>query len=428
MEDNKIRIGITQGDINGVGYEVILKTFSDPTMLELCTPIIYGSPKVAAYHRKALDIQANFSIVNSATEAGYNRLSVVNCTDDEVKVEFSKPDPEAGKAALGALERAIEEYREGLIDVIVTAPINKHTIQSEEFSFPGHTEYIEERLGNGDKSLMILMKNDFRVALVTTHIPVREIATTITKELIQEKLMIFHRCLKQDFGIGAPRIAVLSLNPHAGDGGLLGMEEQEVIIPAMKEMEEKGHHPSYIYRGYKNDIYEGGHRIPLIVSWKGKYANEINGSLVSLADFYATFAQMMNYRLKDKEAEDSYSIWPILNKKGTSARKNLIYASGKGYLSLRTPKLKLVFHGGSGGWGYPNKPTELAQLPSMQLFDLEKDPSETMNLIGDKRYKKNVEEMTQLIRKYVEEGRSTPGKKSANDTGNSWEQIEIFMQ
>ena len=119
MEDNKIRIGITQGDINGVGYEVILKTFSDPTMLELCTPIIYGSPKVAAYHRKALDIQANFSIVNSATEAGYNRLSVVNCTDDEVKVEFSKPDPEAGKAALGALERAIEEYREGLIDVIV---------------------------------------------------------------------------------------------------------------------------------------------------------------------------------------------------------------------------------------------------------------------------------------------------------------------
>ena len=224
MEDNKIRIGITQGDINGVGYEVILKTFSDPTMLELCTPIIYGSPKVAAYHRKALDVQTNFSIINTASEAGYNRLSVVNCTDDEVKVEFSKPDPEAGKAALGALERAIEDYREGLIDVIVTAPINKHTIQSEEFSFPGHTEYIEERLGNGNKSLMILMKNDFRVALVTTHIPVREIATTITKELIQEKLMIFHHCLKQDFGIGAPRIAVLSLNPHAGDGGLLGTE------------------------------------------------------------------------------------------------------------------------------------------------------------------------------------------------------------
>ena len=151
MEDNKIRVGITQGDINGVGYEVILKTFSDPTMLELCTPIIYGSPKVAAYHRKSLDLPTNFSIVNSASEAAPDRLSVVNCTDDEVKVEFSKPDSEAGKAALGALEKAIEEYKAGLIDVIVTAPINKHTIQSEEFSFPGHTEYIEEKLGDSDE-------------------------------------------------------------------------------------------------------------------------------------------------------------------------------------------------------------------------------------------------------------------------------------
>ena len=240
MEDNKIRIGITQGDINGVGYEVILKTFADPVMLELCTPVIYGSPKVAAYHRKALDLPTNFSIINSASEASPNRLSVVNCTDDEVKVEYSKPDSESGKAALGALERAIEEYREGLIDVIVTAPINKHTIQSEGFAFPGHTEYIEEKLGEGSKSLMILMKDDFRVALVTTHLPVSQIASSITKELIQEKIAIFHRSLKYDFGIGAPRIAVLALNPHAGDDGLLGTEEQEIIVPALQEMKEKG--------------------------------------------------------------------------------------------------------------------------------------------------------------------------------------------
>lgn len=240
MEDNKIRIGITQGDINGVGYEVILKTFEDPMMLELCTPIIYGSPKVAAYHRKSLDLSTNFSIVNSASEAMPDKLSVVNCTDDEVKVEFSKADPEAGKAALSALEKAIEEYREGLIDAIVTAPINKHTIQSEEFSFPGHTEYIEERLGDGEKALMILMKGDFRVALVTGHIPIAQVASTITKELIEEKLEIFNRSLKLDFGIGAPRIAVLALNPHAGDGGLLGMEEQEIIIPAIQEMAAKG--------------------------------------------------------------------------------------------------------------------------------------------------------------------------------------------
>lgn len=240
MEDNKIRVGITQGDINGVGYEVILKTFSDPAMLELCTPIVYGSPKVAAYHRKSLDLPTNFSIVNTASEAAHNRLSVVNCSDDEVKVEFSKADSEAGKAALSALERAIEEYREGLIDVIVTAPINKHTIQSDTFAFPGHTEYIEERLGDGAKSLMILMRNDFRVALVTGHIPVSQIASVITKELIQEKLIIFNRSLKRDFAISAPRIAVLSLNPHAGDEGLLGKEEEEIIIPALKEMAAKG--------------------------------------------------------------------------------------------------------------------------------------------------------------------------------------------
>lgn len=238
--ESKIRIGITQGDINGVGYEVILKTFAEPGMLELCTPIIYGSPKVAAYHRKSLDLSTNFSIINSASEAGYNKLSVLNCTNDEVKVEFSKPDPEAGKAALDALERALADYKEGLIDVLVTAPINKHTIQSESFSFPGHTEYIEERAGDGQKSLMILMKDDFRVALVTGHIPIQNVASTITKELIEEKLATFNRSLKRDFGISSPRIAVLSLNPHAGDDGVIGTEEQEIIIPALKEMSAKG--------------------------------------------------------------------------------------------------------------------------------------------------------------------------------------------
>ncbi|MCI1683343.1 MAG: 4-hydroxythreonine-4-phosphate dehydrogenase PdxA [Bacteroides sp.] len=240
MENNKIKIGITHGDINGVGYEVILKTFADANMLDLCTPIVYGSPKVAAYHRKSLDIPTNFSIVNSASEASHNRLNVVNCINEEVKVEFSKADPEAGKAAFDALEKAVEEYRAGLIDAIVTAPINKHTIQSEGFTFPGHTEYLEDKLGDGSKSLMILLKNDFRVALVTGHIPVSQIASTITKELIQEKLAIFNRSLKQDFGIGAPRIAVLALNPHAGDEGLLGDEEEKIIIPALKEMAEKG--------------------------------------------------------------------------------------------------------------------------------------------------------------------------------------------
>lgn len=240
MGNNKIKIGITQGDINGVGYEVILKTFANPVMFELCTPIIYGSPKVAAYHRKAFELPTNFSIINSASEAQEGRLSIVNCSNDEIKVEFAKADVESGKAALSALEKAVEEYKEGLIDAIVTAPINKHTIQSEEFSFPGHTEYIEEKLGESHKALMILMKGDFRVALVTGHLPVSQIASHITKDLITEKISIFHESLKKDFGISSPRIAVLSLNPHAGDSGLLGKEEEEMITPAIQEMVDKG--------------------------------------------------------------------------------------------------------------------------------------------------------------------------------------------
>lgn len=228
---NKIRVGITQGDINGIGYEVILKTFSDPAMLELCTPVVYGSPKVAAYHRKAMDLQTNFCIINSATEIQDNKLNIVNCSDEELKVELTKPTSEAGKAALDALEKALAEYQEGLFDVLVTAPINKHTIQSETFHFPGHTEYIQERVGAGNKALMILLKGDFRVALVTGHVPVSEISKVCTKELIMEKAEIFHRSLKKDFGIDSPRIAVFSLNPHAGDNGLLGTEEQQVIIP-----------------------------------------------------------------------------------------------------------------------------------------------------------------------------------------------------
>ena len=240
MENKKVIVGITHGDINGIGYEVILKTFSDSSMFELCTPVIYGSPKVAAYYRKSMDIETNFSIITSANEIQDDRLNIINCCDDELKVEIGKPTTESGKAALDALEMALADYRNGMIDVIVTAPINKNTIQSDEFNFPGHTEYIENRVGDGAKSLMILLKDDFRVALVTGHIPVRDIASTITKELIKQKLDIFNRSLKVDFGIDAPRIALFSLNPHAGDNGLIGNEEEEVIKPAIEDMAQKG--------------------------------------------------------------------------------------------------------------------------------------------------------------------------------------------
>lgn len=242
MERRKIRVGITHGDINGIGYEVILKTFAEPEMIELCTPVVYGSPKVAAYHRKAMDISVNFSIINNGKEIQDGRLNLLSCTADELKVDLGKPSEESGKAAFDALEKAIEDYKDGLIDVIVTAPINKNTIQSENFHFPGHTEYIEERVGEGCKSLMILMKNDFRVALVTGHIPLSEVASSITKELIKEKAEIFNNSLKNDFGIGSPRIAVFSLNPHSGDNGLLGSEEQDIIIPAIEELKVAGIH------------------------------------------------------------------------------------------------------------------------------------------------------------------------------------------
>lgn len=249
-----IRVGITHGDINGIGYEVILKAFEDPTMAELCIPIVYGSPKVAAYHRKAIDSPTAFSIINSADEAHGGRLNILACVDDEVKVELGKPSEEAGKAALDALERALADYREGLVDLLVTAPINKNTIQADNFHFPGHTEYIEERAGEGQKALMILMQGDLRVALVTGHLPLKEVSAAITKELIQEKLSIFAQSLRTDFGIGKPRIAVLSLNPHAGDGGLIGTEEQEVIIPALEEMKAGG---MFCYGPYPADGFFG---------------------------------------------------------------------------------------------------------------------------------------------------------------------------
>lgn len=240
MEQNKIKIGITQGDVNGIGYEVILKAFEDPTIFELCTPIVYGSPKVMTYHRKALELETSFSIINSASEAMHGRLNVVNCCDDEVKVELGKPSHESGKAAFDALERAMAEYKEGKFDVLVTAPIHKQMIQSESFTFPGHTEYIEQCVGEGSKALMILANEKLRVALVTGHIPVAKIPSVLTQELIQEKLATFSASLKQDFGIGAPRIAVLALNPHAGDGGVIGTEEETIITPAIKAMREQG--------------------------------------------------------------------------------------------------------------------------------------------------------------------------------------------
>lgn len=240
MKNGKIVVGITHGDTNGVGYEVILKVFAEPMMLELCTPVLYGSPKVASYHRKAMNLTANFTTISHAGEAVEGRLNLVDCFSEEVKVELGQPTAESGKAAYSVLERAMADYREGCFDVLVTAPISKAAIQQEGFHFAGHTEYIQERIGEGQEALMILTNDVLRVALVTTHMPLREVADAITKEAVMRKVRIFHETLRKDFGVSKPRIAVLALNPHAGDDGLLGSEEQEIIAPAIQEMEKEG--------------------------------------------------------------------------------------------------------------------------------------------------------------------------------------------
>ena len=231
-----IKVGITHGDINGIGYEVILKTFENEEMLQLCTPIVYGSPKVATYHKKSIGCQTNFVVRDSVDSVAPNCLNLVNCFgDDDCKIDLGTATPEAGSAALCALEKSMEDYKEGAYDVLVTAPINKNTIQGDKFNFHGHTEYIENRVGDGQKPLMILMKDNLRVALVTTHVPISELTSVITKDLIKEKIAILSKSLKRDFAISAPRIAVLSLNPHCGDGGVIGHEENEIIIPAITE-------------------------------------------------------------------------------------------------------------------------------------------------------------------------------------------------
>ncbi len=241
METEKMIIGITHGDINGIGYEVILKALSDVRIFENFVPVIYGSSKVASFYRKNLDIQGmNINIVNTVDEINSKRINIINCVDDELKVEIGISTTEAGKSAFDALEKATNDLKKGLLHAIVTAPINKKNIQSADFHFPGHTEFLEEKFGNGSSTLMMLVNDVMRVAVVTGHIPVNSVASALTEKLILDKLTIFNTSLKNDFSIVRPRIAVLGLNPHAGDDGVIGEEEKNIIIPAMKSAKDLG--------------------------------------------------------------------------------------------------------------------------------------------------------------------------------------------
>ena len=239
MPENKFKIGITQGDTNGIGWEIILKALADPRMTELFTPVVYGSPKAAAYYRNTVaEIEAfSFNPVASAAEARRGKANLEAC-GETADIAPGKPTPEAGRAAVEALCAAMRDLKAGHLDALVTAPFDKETVQADDFRYTGHTEYLAAELEG--EAMMILCSDVLRVGLVTKHIPVSEIARNITKERIVRDLDTLRRALIEDFGIVEPRIAVMALNPHAGDGGLLGREEQEIIRPAIVEAFSKG--------------------------------------------------------------------------------------------------------------------------------------------------------------------------------------------
>ena len=240
MSEYKLKIGITQGDTNGIGWEVILKTFTDSRMVELCTPIIYGSDAAANFYSKSIaDFESiQFHFCESAEDAKRGRVNLVRCGGRDLAIEPGKASAESGKAAVSALKAAVADLKRGKLDAVVTAPINKESVQSDEWHYTGHTEFFAKEFEG--EPMMIMCSDRLRVGLVTIHIPVSEVSANITKEKIVADLATLRQTLKEDFGVVEPRIAVLALNPHAGDGGLLGQEEQEIIKPAIVEAFEGG--------------------------------------------------------------------------------------------------------------------------------------------------------------------------------------------
>ena len=237
----KLIVGITQGDGNGIGYEVIIKALADERMLEFCTPVIYGSSKILGFYRKHIHDIENFNthVISSAKDVHPKRINIVNCLPENVFVEPGQSTPESAKSAMTSLSRAVEDVKAGYIDVLVTAPINKRAMSSEGFGYTGHTEYLEKEFGV-DEVAMIMVCDRLKVGVLTGHISLKDVPSQITTEKILKKLRLMKASLQRDFGVDAPKIAVLGLNPHCGDGGLLGDEEQQIILPAIKAANEEG--------------------------------------------------------------------------------------------------------------------------------------------------------------------------------------------
>jgi 4-hydroxythreonine-4-phosphate dehydrogenase len=237
---NKPRVGITIGDLNGVGPEVVIKALSDNRMLSIVTPVIYGQAKVISFYKKIMNLEEfNYSQVRNKGQYAPKMINVVNCWEDAIEINPGKQSKDSGKAAFSALKQACEELKEGLIDALVTAPIDKNSIHSEEFPFKGHTEYLTKFFGSNE-SLMFMVSENLRVGIVTEHVPLKDVASQLTKEKLEAKIVVMENSLKKDFGITKPRIAVLGLNPHAGDGGLIGQEDEQIIRPVINDLRNKG--------------------------------------------------------------------------------------------------------------------------------------------------------------------------------------------
>ncbi len=251
-EEKKIKVGISIGDLNGIGCEVVLKTFEDNRMLDFCTPVIFASNKTISHQKNELKININYYGVQDATKAVDGKINVVNIWREVPKTEFGKATKESGTFALKSLQAATKALKENKIDVLVTAPINKNNIQSKEFNFSGHTDYLAKELeGN---SLMFMVTNTLKVGLLTDHIAVKDVATAITPELIKEKVATIEKSLKEDFAVQKPKIALLGINPHSGDNGVIGKEDDDVLKPTITELMNNG---KLVFGPYSADSFFG---------------------------------------------------------------------------------------------------------------------------------------------------------------------------
>ncbi len=252
QENGKIKVGISIGDLNGIGCEVVLKTFEDARMLDFCTPVIFASNKTISHQKNILGIDINYNGIHEAPKAIDGKINVVNIWKEVPNIQFGEATQEGGEYAIKSLKAAVKALKNNEIDVLVTAPINKKNIQAEDFNFPGHTDYLAQELGG--ESLMFMVTDTLKVGLLTDHVAVKDVPAAITPRLVRSKVATIEKSLKMDFGIRKPKIALLGINPHSGDNGIIGKEDNEVLKPVIKELFNAGH---LVYGPYAADSFFG---------------------------------------------------------------------------------------------------------------------------------------------------------------------------